>query len=153
MLARLIREQTDLALLVLRVGLGLLFLVKGWLHVTGLEGYTNAFANNFGIPIPQVLAPLTAYVELIGGAATLLGVLTRYAGGALAIVMAVATLQVRLPAAFRVNPETGEARAQDFLGLNGFWDLELSLFILALALFLAGPGAYSLERALFRREL
>jgi len=153
MLARIIKEQRDLALLVLRVGLGLIFLVKGWLHVAGLEGYTNAFANSFGIPLPQVLAPLTAYVELIAGAAILLGVLTRYAGGALAIIMAVATLQVKLPGAFSINPETGEVRAQDFLGLNGFWDLELSLFILALALFLVGPGAYSVERTLFRREL
>lgn len=145
MLARLIQDKQDLALLLLRLALGLIFIIYGWRHVVGLEGYTNAFANNFGIPLPEIMAPLAAYAELIGGIAVLLGVLTRYAGAVLAIVMVVSTLTVKLPG--------GLANGNDFLGLTGFWDLDLSLFVMGLALLLVGPGAYSLERGLFGREL
>ena len=145
MLARLIQDKQDLALLIVRVALGMIFIIYGWRHVAGLEGYTNAFANNFGIPLPEIMAPLAAYTELLGGAAVLLGVLTRYAGAALAIVMVVSTLTVKLP--------QGLANGNDFLGLTGVWDIDLSLFAMGVALLLVGPGAYSLERKLFGREL
>lgn len=145
MLARLVRDKQDWALLLMRVALGLIFIVYGWRHVVGLEGFTNAFANQFNIPWPAITAPLAAYVELLGGVAVLLGVLTRYAGAALAIVMVVSTLTVKLP--------TGLENGNDILGLSGFWDLDLALFTMGIALSLAGPGAYALERGLFGREL
>lgn len=145
MLARLIQDKHDWALLLLRLAMGLIFIIYGWRHVSGLEGYTNAFANQFNIPLPEIMAPLAAYAELLGGVAVLLGILTRYAGAVLAVVMVVSTLTAKLPA--------GLANGNDFLGLTGFWDLDLTLFVMGVVLLLAGPGSLALERGLFGREL
>jgi putative oxidoreductase len=80
MLAKLIQDRRDLALLLVRIAFGLVFFVFGWRHVSGLEGYTNAFVARFHIPLAGITAPLVAWLELLGGAAALLGVFTRYAG-------------------------------------------------------------------------
>ncbi len=145
MLARLIQDRHEWALLLVRLSMGLIFVIYGWNHVSGLEGYTNAFANQFNIPLPEIMAPLAAYAELIGGVAVLLGILTRYAGIVLAVIMVVSTVTVQLP--------QGLAEGNDFLGLTGFWDLDLTLFIMGVTLMLAGPGSLALERGLFGREL
>ncbi len=152
MLARLIEEKKDIALLLVRIAFGLIFIVYGWRHVTGLEGYEQTFTR-VGIPLPGLMAPFVAWLEFLGGIAALVGVLTRYAGGLLAIVMVVSTLTVKLPAAFRVNPDTGATPARDPLGLSGIWDIDFALLVMGLVLFLMGPGKASLERGLFKREL
>jgi len=145
MFAKMFGQKWDLALLLLRIGLGLPFLLYGWLHVVDVEGFTRAFDERFGIPFPQLMGPFVAWVEFLGGAATLLGIFTRYAGLLLAITMVVSTLVVRLPA--------GLAEGRDALGLVGHWDLDLTLFVIGVALMVVGPGRYALEPKLFGREL
>jgi putative oxidoreductase len=145
MLAQYLQSKQDAALLLMRLALGLVFLDYGWQHVSHVEGFTNAFADRFHIPLAEFSAPFVAWVELLGGLAVILGLFTRYAGLLLANTMVVSTLQVKMPA--------GLAQGRDPLGLTGFWDLDLSLFALGVALLLVGPGKYSLERMLFQREL
>lgn len=145
MLAKWINERKGAALLMARVALGLVFIAYGWNHVVGMGGFIDAFSQRFHIPFPELLAPLTAWAEFLGGIAVLLGAFTRYAGLALAIVMVVSTFTVKLPA--------GLERGGSFLGLAGAWDLDLALFALGIALLLLGPGRLSLEMALFKREL
>ncbi|MBI3659675.1 DoxX family protein [Candidatus Acetothermia bacterium] len=145
MLAKIFQDQRDIALLLIRIAFGLIFCLYGWRHVTGLEGYTATFANRFHIPFPNVLAPLVAWVELLGGAAALFGFFVRYAGILLAVVMVVSTFAVKLPA--------GLAKGGDILGLTGFWDVDLSLFTMGITLLLMGPGRYALEQFIFKREL
>jgi len=152
MLAKWIQERRDLALFLVRLAFGLIFLLFGGRHVTNLEGYTSTFTNA-GIPAPQVLAPIVAYLEILGGAAAILGIFTRYAGGLLAIVMIVSSTTVKMPAAFSINPQTNTVRARDFLGLTNFWDIDLSLFTMGVVLLLMGPGRWALEYALFKREI
>jgi putative oxidoreductase len=135
----------DVALLVLRLTLGLVFLDYGWHHLLGVSAFTDAFANRFHIPLAELSAPLVAGVELFGGLAAVLGIFTRHAGFLLAITMIVSTLQVKLPA--------GLAQGRDPLGLIGFWDLDLSLFAIGIALLLMGSGRLSLAWLLFRREI
>lgn len=145
MLARIFHNGQDVALLLLRLASGLIFFVYGWRHVADVTGFTEAFANRFHIPLAGLFAPLVAWVELLGGLAVVVGIFTRYAGLLLAVVMVVSTLQVKLPA--------GLAADRDLLGLTGFWDLDLSLFAMAGALILMGPGRFALESRLAQREL
>ena len=145
MLARIFHNSQDMALLLLRLAGGLIFFVYGWRHVADVTGFTEAFANRFHIPLAGLFAPLVAWVELLGGLAVVVGIFTRYAGLLLAVVMVVSTLQVKLPA--------GLAADRDLLGLTGFWDLDLSLFAMAGALILMGPGRFALESRFSQREL
>lgn len=130
----------DLSLLILRVALGLIFIVFGWLHVTGLEGYTQMFDEQFGFVAPGLLALLAAWAELIGGITVLLGIFTRLGAGLLAIVMLVAMIFVKIPA--------GLAAGNDILGLTQFWDKDLALFAIAVVLVISNAGAYALRRYL-----
>lgn len=145
MLARLIRSRQDTALLLLRLVIGLIFATYGWRHMSDLTGYINAYDQAFNIPLPGLFAPLVASIHLLGGFAVMLGVLTRYVGGLMAITMVVSTLTVRLP--------QGLAEGRDIFGLTGFWDLDLALFGIGVALLLVGPGAYALEHKLLGREI
>ncbi|MBI3460420.1 DoxX family protein [Candidatus Acetothermia bacterium] len=145
MLAKIVQDRRDLALLLIRIAFGVIFFFYGWRHITGLEGYTDAYANRFHIPFPSFFAPLVASLEIVGGAAALLGIFTRYVGLLLAIVMVVSTLTGKLPA--------GLAQGRDLLGITGFWDIDFSLFTMGVALLLMGPGKFAVEQLIFKREL
>lgn len=75
------------ALLVLRVGVGAMFIYAGWGKVSDLAG-TVAFFGTIGFA--PFWAYLVSFVELLGGIAVLLGVYTRIAAGLLSVVMIVA---------------------------------------------------------------
>jgi len=131
-------RQTDIGLTILRIVLGVVFMAHGWqkLFVLGLPGVTSGFAQ-MGIPMPGVMAPFITLLELFGGIALIVGLLTRLAAFGLAADMLVATLLVHMK--------------------NGFFapkGIEFTLLLMAgaLAVMLAGPGAYSLDALIGRRS-
>ncbi len=124
-------RQIDTALLVLRLALGAIFIAHGAqkLFVFGIAGVTSGFAQ-MGIPIPAVTAPLVAVVEFAAGFGVLFGLLTRLAALGLAIDMLGAITFVH--------------------GKNGFFlptgaEFALACLTLALAVLIAGAGAWSLD--------
>jgi len=125
-------------LMILRVVVGGVFLAHGGhkLFVWGFSGVAN-FLGSVGIPLPSVAAVVLTLVELLGGAALVFGLLTRWAGLVLAIDMAVAILVVRMKGGF--------------FAPNGF-EFELTLLAASLALMLTGPGALSVDGAIAKRE-
>ena len=68
---------TDLALLLSRVALGVILLAHGWqkLNEYTIAGTAASFAQ-MGVPAPTVAATFATAVELVGGAALILGLLT-----------------------------------------------------------------------------
>lgn len=122
-----------LGLAVLRAAVGLVFVAHGAqkVFVYGLDGTTGAFGG-MGVPMAAAAAPLVAAVELVGGLALLAGLFTRAAAVLLAGVMLGAILFVHLQGGF-------------FLP-NGA-EYALTLFAAAVALALAGPGAFALDTA------
>jgi putative oxidoreductase len=131
------RRQIDTALAALRVVLGITFLLHGGqkLFVFGFDGVSGAFAQ-MGIPAPGLLGPFVAFVEFFGGIAILLGLLTRLAALGVGATMVVAILTVHLKNGF-------------FAPMGG--EFPLSLLASAIALVIAGAGAFSIDALIAQR--
>ena len=74
-----------------RVMLALMFVMAGASKFANLEGTAGYIASG-GLPMPAVLAVLTAALELLGGLALALGFQARFAALALAVFTVVASL-------------------------------------------------------------
>ncbi|MFJ4014749.1 DoxX family protein [Microbacterium sp. NPDC090014] len=85
----------SLGLLVLRVVVGAVFAAHGAQKIFEytLSGTIGSFAG-MGIPLPEIAAPVVAFIELIGGILLALGLFTRPVGILLAIDMIVALFAV-----------------------------------------------------------
>lgn len=92
-------KTQNIGLLVLRISVGIIFIVQGWGKLNGIEGPT-AMLSGIGFPAPGFFAWLLALVELLGGIAVILGVYIRMAAKLLAIVMIVALFTVHIPGPF-----------------------------------------------------
>lgn len=149
MLGQLIGDKRELALLILRIGLGVIFIAAGARHVIGLEGYTGMF-DRVGIPAPGIMAPFVAWLELLGGVAILVGALTRLVGGLLAIVMLVAIFASKIPAIYA--PRNDVAPEVTLWGFLGNIQVELSLLTLSVVVLLMGAGKYAIDQVISRRQ-
>jgi putative oxidoreductase len=134
-LSTLFARNVDAGLLLLRLALGIVFVLHGWQKATafGVSGLSGSLAS-LGIPFPGVNAAILIATELGGGLALLAGAFARVAGALLAFAMAVATITVHLPNGF-------------FLP-NGY-EFTLTLLLASLAITAAGAGAYSVDARLF----
>lgn len=121
----------------LRFAFGFLFLAHGWQKYFQftIEGTTAAFGQ-MGVPAANLLAPLAATLEIAGGAAIILGLLTRVFAGLLGVQMIVALFMVHAAGGVFVE--------------NGGFELVLALAAGALALLLVGPGRISLDALIFK---
>ncbi len=114
-------------LLIMRLGLGAIFLVHGILKLQNMEG-TIGFFNQIGLS--PMLAWVVAIIEVVGGALMILGLFTPVVGLLLAVVMLVAFIKVKLPIGGMQTFLTGE--------------IDLALFVLSVGLACTGAGKYSL---------
>lgn len=123
----------------LRLAFGFLFLAHGWqkFFQYTIEGTTAAFGQ-MGVPAAGLIAPVAATLEIVGGAAIILGLLTRVFAGLLGLQMVAALFMVHAPAGVFVE--------------NGGFELVLALAAGALALFLVGPGRISLDALIFKNQ-
>ncbi|MGN8224633.1 DoxX family protein [Gracilimonas sp. BCB1] len=124
-------KNKDLAKLLLRIGVGVIFIIAGWSKLSGIEG-VQGFFGNIGIPLPGVMAWVVALVEFVGGIMMLTGYKVEIPGILLAITMLVAILTVKM------GGDGG------FSGMR----LEIMLLLTSLALSMMGTGKYSLDAML-----
>jgi putative oxidoreductase len=131
-------KRLDQALLVLRLVLGAIFIVHGYQKVFGfgISGVTASFTQ-MGVPLPAVVAPIVAVLELAGGIALLFGAFTRVAAFLLACDM--------LGAIILVHAKNG------FSAPKGVENV-LGNFAMLVAVALLGAGAYSIDALLARRN-
>ncbi|GGI02580.1 DoxX family protein [Arthrobacter liuii] len=129
---------TTTALAALRIILGFLFAAHGWqkFNEWTIAGTQASFAK-MGVPAADVMAPAVAVLELAGGIALVLGILTRVVAALLVVDM--------LGALFLVHAPAGVFAA------NGGYELVLLLAAASFALALTGAGRLSLDGALFGR--
>jgi putative oxidoreductase len=130
-----------LAPLATRVVVGWAFFLTGrgkWEHFEN----TVTFFTELGIPAPEANAALVATLELVGGIALIVGLLTRLFASGLAATMVVALMtadQERFVSSWS-SPDIGPTDISAFVFL---------LFLSWLALY--GPGVVSLDRFLARK--
>jgi putative oxidoreductase len=129
----------DVALLLTRLAVGVVFLAHGWqkLSTNGIDG-TAAFFDQVGVPLPTASAWASALVELLGGAALVLGLGLPVAGLLLAANMLGAFLFVHVGNGLFVT--------------DGGYELVLVLGAVSLLLAAVGGGRFSLDHLLRNRR-
>ncbi len=124
-------------LLVLRIVVGAVFAAHGAQKIFEftIPGTIGSFSD-MGVPLPEIAAPVVAFVEFIGGILLILGVFTRLVGLLLAVDMIVALIAVHLPAGLWVG--------------EGGYEFVAVLGAAALALAFTGAGRLSVDGAFLR---
>lgn len=122
--------------LLARASVGAIFFASGSGKLKNLDRVVEFF-RSLGIPAPQLQAPFIAGLELLGGAALILGVFTRFFSFELACTMVVAIATARWAEVDGVVP---------LLSLNEFTYLALLLWLV-----LSGPGSFSLDGLLAQK--
>ncbi|MDD2680235.1 MAG: DoxX family protein [Candidatus Omnitrophica bacterium] len=127
--------MADLAILVLRVSLGIMFAAHGLQKAFGLFGGPgikgfSEFLSGLGFSYPLVWAYIAAYTEVIGGIFLVLGLFTRGSAVLLLVLAIVAIIKLHITKGF-------------FLSQGGFEYLLVIASVCA-ALILLGPGKFSI---------
>ena len=127
--------------LILRLAMGIIFLVHGWPKLNpnsmmkGVSGF-SAGLKQMGIPLPTFFAWVVALLETIGAALLILGLGTRILAVLLAVNMLVAIRVAKIrvmKVGFTAQQATG-------------WEFDFALLAGALALLFTGAGSLSLDR-------
>ena len=125
---RILPLNSDAALLILRLVLGVIMIYHGIPKAMDFGGTVAGF-EGMGIPLPALAAAVATIAELVGGILMLLGIATDIAGLLFAIDMLGAILFVHAKNGFSVA--------------KGGVEWPLALLAMALAVALAGPGRYA----------
>ncbi len=125
-------------LLVVRVVMGVAFILHGWPKIQNPMGWMNAMG---GEGVPSFIQALAALAEFGGGIALVLGLFTPLAALGIVCQMLGALFMVHFP------------MGHPFVAATGGPSYELPLVYLALAILLLvlGPGRWSLDALLFGR--
>ena len=111
--------------------------VFGWIMIMhglpkwtrGADAIGTAFATNYGLP--NSFAYLAIFFEIVGGAALVVGVFTRFFAAALAVELVIAMFAAHWAKGFAVG--------------GGGYEYVLFLGIVALAIAIRGGGPYSVD--------
>ena len=116
-------RNRSLGLFLIRLGLGLVFFMHGWSKINNLSGVEGMFVH-FGLGGPVGI--FIAYLEVIGGLALILGLLTRIFAVAFGIEMLVAIFLTGVGRGYMPH------------------ELEIFLMLVSFGIALTGSGMYSL---------
>ena len=128
-------QAINLALLLLRVGVGAMILAHGWNHLFGGGGLagTAGWFDSLGLRPGKLHALLASVTESIAGVLLIVGLLTPVAAGALLGVMLVAWITAHRSNGFFIfRPGQG-------------WEYVAIVSVVAIAIGTVGPGAWSLD--------
>jgi putative oxidoreductase len=136
-------HMPNLGMLLLRLGVGVsgifhgaqkLFGVWGGMGLKGFAGYLE----KMDMPLPEAGAWAAALAEFGGGILILLGLFTR---------------PVAIPFAFTMAVAWVAAHNASFLASNNGSDFPFVLGLAALALIFTGPGKYSVDALISRKQI
>ena len=125
---------TGLALLALRIGVGVELMVHGWPKIKSPASVAG-FMGQLGMKPALFWTWIVALVEFLGGIALILGLLTRP-------VAFFVTIQF-LIIAFYLKPKKMKVPFTTPQGAG--WEWDWLIMMMGLALLLAGAGAYALD--------
>ncbi|PIR20711.1 MAG: hypothetical protein COV45_03930 [Deltaproteobacteria bacterium CG11_big_fil_rev_8_21_14_0_20_47_16] len=127
------------SLSIVRVVLGIIFFMHGSQKVMGWfggHGLTATVTMMSGMGMPVALVYAVCFGEFLGGIGLIVGCLSRWAAGGIAIIMfgAVATVHWQNGFFLSMSPDKG----------NGF-EYNLALIAMALAVVIGGPGKCAID--------
>ncbi len=129
----------DLAILALRLAVGIVLAYHGWLKVGDVSGFAG-FVELLGVPAPELMAYVVTYLEFLGGIALIVGLATRYVAALFVVEMVFTIALVKL--------DVGLIASEGGVGA----ELDLLILATALSLVLTGAGRWSLDSILARRR-
>ena len=129
-LLALAKRLDSVALLVVRLTVGVLFVSTGWGKVHNLASVVEYFGQ-LHIPAPAFNATLASWTELLGGSLLVLGLASRLAALPLMVTMTVALLTALLDKIHSLPDLFGQ--------------VEWTYLVLLLVVVVFGPGAASLD--------
>ncbi|GLY10994.1 DoxX family protein [Pseudobacillus badius] len=124
--------------LILRVVLGVSFLVHGLAKFQGGLGNIAGWFDSIGLP--GFLAYGVAFLEAAGGIALVIGLGTKVLSALFALLMIGAMVKVKLAAGFLGD------------GQSAGYELDLAFLAMAVSLVLTGSKLYSVDSLLFGRS-
>ena len=136
---------SDMAILLLRLFVGVIFIVHGWAKVdprskmVGMSGW-GKILGQMGIPAAALFSYVQPLWELVGGALTVIGLLTRFWTAGFAVIMLVAIFRSKIPRGIAFWPRQP--------GQGAGWEFDFLILGVSLALVLLGSGALGLDRML-----
>ncbi len=131
-----VMDEADVAVLILRVALGAVFLAHGIKHARG-RAKTSRWFESIGFRAPQMQWFLSTATEIVVGVLLIGGLLTSFAAAGLLGTMAVAFWSVHRYVGFWVTARPDEG-----------WEYVFVLSATAFALAIAGPGSASIDAVL-----
>lgn len=144
MFNKLINTDDNIASLILRVLLGVVFFphgaqkLLGWFGGHGFSGTMGFFTETMGIP--AIFAFLAIMAESLGAVALITGFLTRITAFGIASVMVVAIFMVHLQNGFFMN-WSGNQQGEGF-------EYHILAIAIALVLIVKGGGKWSVDKLL-----
>lgn len=127
---------SPLGLAILRIVVGVIMIAHGWQKLTAYDAWYSTL-QQLGVPMLEVLAPLSVAAELAGGVGILVGLLTPIA--------AFGVLCQMIAAIYLVHWDFG------LFASNGGFEYPLTIAAVALFLTVRGAGLISLDALLFGR--
>lgn len=132
---RKLDRYRNLGLLVARGIPGVIFLYHGYQKFDGGIDGVSGFLDSLGVPLPDVMAYVLTFGELIGGVLLILGLFTRLVALAFIVEMILAILLVRIDIGL-IAP----------MGQGTGAELDLGLIAALAAVATCGPGTLSVDR-------
>lgn len=122
---------------VLRLVIGVVMAAHGWQKLTmmGPANFGGDMLGGLGVPAPVLFGYVVTFTELIGGGLLILGLVTRAATAPLIVILAVATVAVKLDVGL-IAPMGAPLPGAE---------LDLTLIAGLVAILLLGPGRPSLD--------
>jgi len=141
---KLVKTDNDVAIMVVRLGLGIVFFphgmqkLFGWFGGPGFSGTMGMFTNN--LHIPAVFAFLAIMAEGLGSLGLITGFLTRIAAFGVGMNMVVAVYMLHWQNGFFMN-WFGNQKGEGF-------EYHLLVIAMVIALIIKGGGALSVDKAI-----
>lgn len=132
-LAGFYATMEPIAYTIARVVFGIIMIMHGWPKWTrGAEAVGTAFATNYGLP--RWFAAIAIFLEVVGGAALVVGLATRFFASALAIELLIAMFAAHWAKGFAVGA--------------GGYEYVLFLGVVCFYFAIRGGGPYSVDAKL-----
>jgi putative oxidoreductase len=135
-----VSPRTSIGLLLLRIIIGLAFVVHGWPKIQHPASWMTMMMGPRAFAPPWLQA-IAAVVEFFGGIALILGFLTPLVALGILVDMTVAILTVHVP------------MGGHWIGGRGSFETPLFYLVAMLAFLLIGPGRLSIDATLARSAM